>query len=161
MNVRRLRLVDDLMKILLSLILPGLMTGCVSAQTPTESGPTNTISIELWVPPADLNLHAPATVHLVANVSTSVSEHPGDTLKVNFLANTNYLGSAICTWHEGHHPDPKSHIPQPMIIIPPGYSAAQWVWKDASAGTYSLTATVVGSNGFAAFSPPVQVTVKP
>lgn len=161
MNIHQPQSVDYLMKTLLTLILFGLMTKGVFAQTSTETGNTNAVSVNLWVPPADLNLQAPAAIRLVASVSTSVPSHPGDTIKVNFLANSKYLGSAVCTWHEGHQPDPKSHTTQPMIIIPPGYSAAQWVWKHVPAGTYSLMATVIGGNGFAAYSPPVQVTVKP
>lgn len=162
MNIRSPKSVDTMMKIFLPLIFFGLMAGRVFAQTPpTETGKTNALSVDLWISPADRNLPAPATIHLVAMVSTTLPGHAGDTIKVNFLADSKHLGSATAKWHEGHHPDPNSHLPQPLVIVRPGYSGAEWIWKDVPVGTYSLTATIVGNNGLTAFSEPKTVTVKP
>lgn len=137
------------------------MAGKTFAQMPDETGKTNSISVDLWIAPANQNLPAPAAIHMVATVSTMQPGHTGDTIKVNFLADSNYLGSATCAWHEGHQPDPHSHLPQPMIIIRPGYSGTQWVWTNVPAGTYSLTAAAIDGNGLTAVSEPKKVTVLP
>ena len=154
-------------KIFCVLILLGLGSmGSSFAQTnppPATGDSTNLLSVTLWLPRAAEPVHAPATIHLFARVTSQLSEQKGDAAQVDFFADAKRLGSGTAFWHEGFRPDPHSNRPQPMIVSLPGFSLATMVWTNVPAGTYVLTAraAVSGGGGTTAVSPPVNITVQP
>jgi len=140
--------------------------GSSLAQTnapPATGDSTNQLSVTLWLPRAAKPLHAPATIHLFAHVTSQMPEQKGDVAQVDFFADAKRLGSGTAFWHEGFRPDPHSNRPQPMIVSLPGFSLATMVWTNVPAGTRVLTAraSVSANGGVTAFSPPVNITVQP
>src|SRR5208282_2123898 len=53
-------------------------------------------------------LHAPKDIFILAFVTTAVAAHAGDSVTIDFFANTNKLGSGKSVWHNAIRPDPHS-----------------------------------------------------
>jgi hypothetical protein len=132
-----------------------------TAGLPATDDSTHQLSVSLWLPQNNRPLHAPAGIQIFAFVSSSASAQKGEVVRVDFYADVKALGSTKVVWHEGIHPDPHSNRPQPMIIVPPGFSPATFVWSNAPAGSYTLTARATAVGGVTVVSPPVSLTVLP
>jgi hypothetical protein len=130
------------------------------AVPPAEGNSTNGLAVRLWLPKTAEPLHAPATVHIFARITSTAPGHPGDKAQVDFFASANPIGSEESFWRKGMKPDPYSHLPQPMIVSLPGFSPATLVWSNVPAGTFTLTARA-RTGGVTAESPPVSVTILP
>jgi hypothetical protein len=149
------------------LILLGLSSISSSyAQTnspPATGDATNQLSVTLWLPHMAEPVHAPATIHLFAQVTSQLPEQKADLARVDFFADAKRLGSGTAFWHEGLRPDPHSNRPQPMIVSRAGFTLATMVWTNVPAGTHVLTAraAVSAGGGATAVSPPVNITVQP
>lgn len=153
-------------KLFYSLMVFGFLAAAGSgfSQTSVPSsgvGSTNAFSVSLWLPHPGEPFHAPATIRLFARIRSGTAAQKGDVPQVQFFANASLLGSATAVWHEGMKPNPNSSRPQPMIVRLPGYSPAMFVWSNAPAGTYTLTAQATGPGGVKAVSPPANLTIVP
>jgi hypothetical protein len=149
--------------LLILALLGGLTAGSSRAQMlfpPGKPGAANQLTVQLWVPRMTTRAPAPATLHLFARVSPTVPAKKGDTVAVEFFSGTKRLGTEKGVWHDAVRPDPQSTRPQPMIIVPAGFSPAELVWSNAPAGTYALTARATQA-GATAVSAPVSVTIAP
>jgi hypothetical protein len=147
--------------ILLGFVAVGGVRAQPASPPPFTNDSTNQLSVTLSVLPRSSEpMHAPATFHIFADVRSLAPANKGDSLPVNFFVDTNFLGSAKVTWHDGIRPDPHSTRPQPMIVVMAGFSFASMVWTNVPAGSYALTAQVTGS-GVTAISEPVNITVQP
>jgi hypothetical protein len=122
---------------------------------------------------ADIRLLALATPHGTAlGPDENLSKAYGDSAKwdlvqgqwdnysVEFRAGTNSLGSQIGGEVSAR---PKRGPGQPLFMhmVLVGYPAEEWVWHDAPAGTYALTARVTNAAGVATVSARVNITVLP
>ena len=104
-------------------------------------------------------LHKPAHIFILADVTTAVAAHAGDSVTVDFFANTSKLGSRKSLWHNAVKPDPHSRKFQPMIIVDAGFGGVDFDWSNAPAGSYALTAKAYGLHGLSAVSAPLNITI--
>jgi len=79
---------------------------------------------------------------------------------VEFLAGTNSLGAEgtglIFAGMRSRHGEAV-----PFVMSPVGYPVVEWIWRNAPAGRYTLTAHATNQTGLATVSAPVTVTVLP
>lgn len=111
--------------------------------------------------PPDKVFHAPATIRIQANVTLDDRAHKGESVRVEFYANTKRLGSRKSAWHDAIGPDPHSRNFQPMIMMAAGFWPVGLDWSNVPAGSYTLTARAIGAKGRSAVSAPVNITVLP
>jgi len=129
---------------------------------PSGTNSTNPLAVTLSVwPPDDIVFRAPATISIQAEVTLGAQNRAGNSVRVDFFADTNFLGSRNSVWHDEIRPDPHSRNAQPMIIVPAGFLPVRWVWNNIPAGNYSITAQATGSEGRSASSAPLNITVLP
>jgi hypothetical protein len=149
------------MKTFFILILLALSACGGLAQAPLPSGNTNEMLVALWFPHAG-DFHAPATINLQAYVRVRGSGlKAGDVANVEFFANSKSLGSVKAVWHDVIRPHAPPGSPVPMWVRPAGFDPAKWTWKNVVAGSYSITAQAICTNGLSAVSRPMTVTVLP
>lgn len=134
------------------------MGGC--GKWRTGSSPASAISVEISIPPADGEFHAPTNIEVVAYVVLNNGQ-AGDVVNVDFFANSNKFGSAKAKWHGAVFPPNDPHSFHYMHVLPAGFDPLQAVWKKPRPGSYSLTAKASGPNGLSAVSQPVKITVLP
>jgi hypothetical protein len=128
---------------------------------PVAPQTTDVLTVQISPDLSTNEFHAPATVFLQAIVTTPNHPVNGHELRVNFFANTNYLGWAACVWHDARRPVPLPGDETPLPILPAGYSPGELVWTNAPVGVFLLTATVVAGDGESAVSAPDKITVHP
>ena len=152
----------------MSVLLCLLMVIGASAQTPDAPGgkpPQTPLSVTLEVLCNGDVLHdgdalrTPAHLFFLVYPTTTIAAHKGDSVTIDFFANTNKLGSQKCVWHEGIRPDPHSRKFQPMIIVAPGFGGVSFDWTNAPAGSYKLTARASGLHGLSAVTTPLHITI--
>lgn len=85
----------------------------------------------------------------------------GDTVKIEFFANTNLLGSQKSVWLPELNPSAHARPGQavPMFIRPAQFTLAEFIWKNAPAGNYTITAKAIFGKNPAASSRPVAITI--
>jgi hypothetical protein len=105
--------------------------------------------------------YTPATISIQADVSLDAPARAGDSVRVEFYANTKRLGSGKSVWHDEIGSNPHSRDFQPMHITPAGFWPVELIWNNAPVGTYALTAKATGARGRSAVSAPVNITVLP
>jgi hypothetical protein len=146
----------------LSLVCSGLAQ---SSGTPTENSPPKPLEVSLQILSNGTILHdgdtlrAPADLWIHADIMSAVAGHAGDSMTVDFFANTNRLGSRKYAWQDKIEPDPHSLKPQPMIIVAAGFYGGDIVWSNAPAGSYALTARACGWHGHSDVSVPINITI--
>ena len=152
----------------MSVLLCLLVATSASAQppdAPAGNPPHDPLSVTLEVLCNGDALHdrdalrAPAHLFFLAHPTTTIAAHKGDSVTIDFFANTNKLGSQKCVWHEGIRPDPHSRKFQPMIIVAPGFGGVSFDWTNAPAGSYKLTARASGLHGLSAVTTPLHITI--
>ena len=118
-------------------------------------------SLNVWVvaPDNGSTYPAPAVVYILAGVGLAGGAKAGDTVTVDFFANTNRLGSRQSVWHNGIKPDPSSRHFQPMIMSAAGFGGVELCWSNVPAGSYALTARASGWHGLSAVSESVNITI--
>ena len=137
-----------------------------SAQTATPPDGTNStnplaVSLSLWLPDPEGSFHAPATIGLMAQITLNAPAPAGDSVRVDFFANTNKLGSRKSVWHDAIGPDPHARNFQPMIMRRAGFDPVEMEWSNAPAGGWAVTARATGVRGRSAVSAPLNITVLP
>lgn len=149
-----------LMKTLLISILFGGFVCSGFTQMPGSPGnTTNQLYVQLWLPHRD-GLQAPAAIEMQAYVrSDEPGLKAGDSVDVEFFADSKSVGSAKAVWHDTIRPHAAPGQTTPMWIMPAGFYPAQYAWKNVPAGNYSLTARATATNSVPAVSAPVSVTV--
>ncbi len=105
--------------------------------------------------------HAPATISIQADISLDAPVRAGDSVRIEFYANTKRLGSRKSVWHDEMGPNPHSRDFQPMHIFPAGFVPVVLVWNNPPVGAYALTARMTWTNGLSAVSTPVNIAVLP
>jgi hypothetical protein len=147
------------MKTLLVSIILGWSIGCGLAQLPGQSdNTTNQFSVMLWPPHADLK--APATLNIQAYVKLNEPGlKAGDSVNVEFLADSKSIGSAKAIWHDTIRPHAAPGAATPMWIMPAGFYPALCTWKKIPVGNHSVTAQATWTNGLSTVSAPIPVTV--
>jgi len=105
--------------------------------------------------------YTPATISIQADVSLDAPARAGDSVRVEFYANTKRLGSGKSVWHDEIGSNPHSRDFQPMHITPAGFWPVELVWNNAPVGDYTLTAKATGAKGRSAVSAPVNIPVLP
>ena len=125
-----------------------------------------TVSLEEWRKHRkqlddDKVFAAPCDVHVLAVVGATGNLRAGDTVSVDFFANTNMIGSGTCVWHEEVNPSKQWHGrgAVPMFIMPAGFSPAEMVWHNPSPGTYALTARASCGKTVSANSTPFDIII--
>jgi hypothetical protein len=147
------------MKTLAILVLLGCFLCGARAQQPGSPQNTNGLYVRLWLP-QKTGLQAPATINIQGYVRIQEQElKAGDSVNVEFFANSKTIGSAKAVWHDVIRPHVTPGQAMPMWIMAAGFYPAQWTWKDVPAGDYSLTAQAIWTNGISAMSPALSVTV--
>jgi len=152
-----------------------------SRPTDPPASRTSPPAVRIVVPADGTTFHAHADIRLLALATPygtalgpdrDLSREYGDSAKwdlvqaqwdnysVEFRAGTNSLGSQTGGEVSAR---PKRGPGQPvfMHMVLVGYPAEEWVWHDAPAGTYALTARVTNAAGVATVSAPVNITVLP
>jgi len=126
---------------------------------------TNTASqmrVFLWVPHARVPYQAPTNIDMQAFVRFSEPGlQKGDVVNVRFFADDKFLGSGKAVWHGMIRPHGPPGTAVPMFVVAAGFNPTHWIWTNAPAGTYTLTAQAAWTNGLSAVSAPVTVTVLP
>jgi hypothetical protein len=121
---------------------------------------------------SDIRLLALATPHGTSLEPDAHTKRYADTNKwnfgriertevvVEFLAGTNSLGSdgtgLVFAGMRSQHGEAV-----PLVMSPVGYPAVEWIWRNATAGRYTLTARATNQTGLATVSTPVNITVLP
>jgi hypothetical protein len=77
--------------------------------------------------------HAPATISIQADVTLDAPARAGDSVRVEFYANTKCLGSGKSVWHDEMKSNPHSRDFQPMHITPRRFLAGR-IGLEKSAG---------------------------
>jgi len=159
MNPARLR--SQFWTILFPLCLFIACSSCAqSPSPPSGNNSTNLLAVEITIFD-NKTFHAPATISIIASVSQSAPGRKGDSVRVEFFANTNRLGVRKSFWHDAVRPNPHSRNAQPMIMVAAGFDLVELVWSDPPAGNYTLTARATGAKGRSATSSPVSITILP
>jgi hypothetical protein len=167
-------------------LLCGLAAGCSGKERtifspPAGVGPAQAPAVRIIVPADGTTFHAHADIRLLAlatphgtalgpdddlskefgdSAKWDLVQDRGDTYSVEFLAGTNSLG--LQTGGEvSAREKPKPGQAEFMHMVLVGYPVVEWVWHDAPAGTYALTARVTNQAGAATASAPVKITVLP
>lgn len=146
----------------LSLVCSGLAQ---PSSTASENSPQKPLEVSLEVLSNGSILHdgdtlrAPTALWIGASIKTAVAGHAGDSITVDFFANTNRLGSRKYGWLDKIEPDLHSLKPQPMIIRAAGFYGGDFVWSNAPAGSYALTAKAWGWHGHSDVSAPINITI--
>jgi len=142
-----------------------LFIACSSlAQTsspPSGNNLTNLLAVQIDLMAGSEVFHAPASVSIQAVVALDAPARAGDSVQVEFFANTRRLGSRESVWHNAIGPNPHSRSFQPMIMVAAGFWPVGLVWSNAPPGDYALTAKATDSKGRSAVSAPVKITVLP
>jgi hypothetical protein len=147
-----------LMKIFLISILLGWFVCSGLAQPGPSENTTNQLSVALWPPHADLK--APALINIQAYVRLDEPGlKAGDSVNVEFFANSKSISSARAIWHDTIRPHAAPGQAVPMWIMPAGFYPALCTWKKVPAGNYSVTARATWTNGLSAVSAPIPVTI--
>jgi hypothetical protein len=136
-----------------------LMTQCDRGAQKLKGG-ASALSVEIFTPEAGEIFQGPTNIQLIAWAKIT-GARAGDKVKVDFYANTNFLGSAEARWHEAVFPPKDPHHFHYMHVLPAGFDALETVWRKPASGNYALTLKASGPNGLAATSAPVNVTVLP
>jgi hypothetical protein len=125
-----------------------------------------TVSLEEWRKhrkqlDEDKVFAAPCDVHIQASVGAVGNLRAGDTVSVDFFANTNNIGSGTCVWHEEVNPSKQWHGrgAVPLFIIPAQFSPAAMVWHNPPPGKYALTAKASCGKTVSAVSTPFNITI--
>ena len=158
--------------------------GRLAAQTsalPSQAGAANAtnslmVAVEVWSPLAPRpgsptppggwsndrkTFTVPCDLHIMANVAVTPVPHEGDTVMIDFFANSEKLGSRKSVWLPELNPSAHRHGNEavPMFIRPAQFSMEALVWTNVPAGHYSLTAKATFGSSPPAVSGPVGVTI--
>ncbi len=172
--------------VLAILVACGLITGCDDKAgqlySPAEFGDrAHPPAVRIIVPADGAKFHTHTDIRLLALATpygTSLGpddeaakryadankwnfmQDPRDTVSVEFLAGTNSLGARtsgmVSASMRSQHGEAV-----PMIAAMVGYPAVELIWRNASAGSYTLTAHATNEKGLATASTPVTITVLP
>ncbi len=172
--------------VLAILVAGGLITGCDDKagqlySPPMRGDPAQPPAVRIIVPAEGAKFHAHKDIRLLALATpygTSLGpdgeaakhyadankwnfmQDPRDTVSVEFLAGTNSLGSRtsgmVSASMRSRHGEAV-----PMIVGLVGYPAVELIWRNASAGSYTMTAHATNEKGLATASTPVTITVLP
>lgn len=149
-----------LMKTFLISILLGwsMCSGLAQMPGPSDTS-TNQFSVLLW-PPHIAGKKAPATINIQAYIRLNEPGlKAGDSVNVEFFANSKSIASAKAIWHDTIRPHAASGAATPMWIMPAGFYPALCTWKNVPAGQYSVTAKATWTNGLSAVSAPIPATI--
>jgi hypothetical protein len=172
--------------VLAILVACGLITGCDDKagqlySPPMRGDPAQPPAVRIIVPAEGAKFHAHKDIRLLALATpygTSLGpdgeaakhyadankwnfmQDPRDTVSVEFLAGTNRLGSRasgmVSASMRSRHGEAV-----PMIVGLVGYPAVELIWRNAPAGSYTLTAQATNEKGLATASRPVTITILP
>jgi hypothetical protein len=172
--------------IFVQLVLCGLAAGCGTKaralySPPLFGDPTHPPAVRIIEPSNGATFQAHADIHLLALATPNGTDlgpdedaarhyadpdkwnfiqDPEHSFTVEFLAGTNDLGSQasgmVSASMRSQHGEAV-----PMIAGLVGYPAVAWVWHDAPAGSYTLTANATNEKGLTTVSPPVKITILP
>ena len=146
------------------------MAGCDVAQTsgaPSENSSQNTLEISIQalcegkILSDGATVPAPAEIYIMPHVETSVAMRAGDTVNIDFYADTNKLCSTKAVWRDAIKPSNRPNQFSPMIMAPAEFGYSFCAWTNGTAGAHTLTARASGLHGLSAISAPVQITIVP
>jgi hypothetical protein len=147
-----------------SLLAVALVTSSCGRGQTSNPPPTNSssklLSVEVFVFSPDHVYYAPTNIHIQAFV-TMAGAQAGDSVRVDFFANTKKLGSTKATWHDAIFPPNDPHHFHYMHVLPAGFDPMEVVWKKAEPGDYTLTARASSPKALAAASKPVEIKILP
>ncbi|HTR42778.1 MAG TPA: Ig-like domain-containing protein [Pseudomonadales bacterium] len=145
--------------LLISILIGWSLCGGLAQMPGSPGNATNQLYVQLWLPHRD-GLQAPAAIEMQAYVRPDEPEfNAGDSVNVEFFADSKSVGSAKAVWHGTIRPHASPGQATPMWIMPPGFYPAQCTWTNVPAGNYSLTARATATNSASAVSAPVSITV--
>jgi hypothetical protein len=172
--------------VLAILVFLGLTAGCDgkagTLYSPPEFGDTaHPPAVRIILPADGAKFHAHTDIRLLALATPNGTDlgpdedaikryadpnkwnfmrNPQDMVSVEFLAGTNRLGlqtsGMVSASMRSQHGEAV-----PMIMGLVGYPAVELVWRNAPAGSYTLTANATNEKGLATVSTPVNITVLP
>jgi hypothetical protein len=98
---------------------------------------------------------------MVAWVGMDGPHRQGDSVTVEFFANTNSLGTRTSYWHPKQRPESRPGVATPFFIVAAGFDSVPLNWNNAPAGKYVLTVKATFSRKVTTVSNPVNITVLP
>ena len=122
---------------------------------------TNSLSAEIFIPQGGETFKAPAKIEIVAWVGKDRAVREGDSVSVEFFANTNSLGKRVSYWHPEKRPPSGPGMATPFIIVAAGFDSVSLTWNNVPAGSYALTAKATFSKSISSVSKAVNITVAP
>jgi hypothetical protein len=140
-----------------------LIVGCSPGQTsvaPPNTSSGKPVSVEVFVFSPDHVYYAPTNIQIQAFVVMAGAQ-AGDSVTVDFFANSNKLGSVKSKWHEAIFPPNKPHQAQYMHVLPAGFDPMGIVWRKPQPGDYLLTAKASSAGGVPVVSQPLKITILP
>lgn len=111
----------------------------------------------------ETNFFTPCDIHISAGVNVKPQAHEGESVTIEFFANTNRLGSQKSDWLPELNPSAHARPGQavPMFIRPAQFPGVEFVWKNPPPGHYTLTAKATFGKNPPAISRPIVIDVFP
>lgn len=146
----------------------GVLTQIPALPTHARTVKSLSVEINVWTPPRgwsddQTTFAAPCDLHISAVPAMDPPAIDGDTVRIEYFANTRLLGTQDSRWMPEVNPSAHARPGQavPMFIQRAQFSLAEFVWKNAPPGNYTMTARATFGQNPPAVSKSVAITILP